>query len=80
MTENEINRPKKADHTNKFLRIHQVTALTGISRSYLYQLVSKGHFPKSVQLVPGGASVAWVEQEVLDWIDSRINARDNEVV
>lgn len=62
---------------SKFFRLKKVTELTGLSKSYIYQLSSNGLFPKSIKLIPGGTSVAWVEQEVLDWIDSRIQERDN---
>lgn len=65
--------------SKNLLRIKEVLKLTGLSKSYIYQLRSKGLFPKSIQLVPGGTSVAWVEQEVLAWIDSRIQERDGEV-
>jgi len=61
----------------KLIRIRKVIELTDISRSYIYQLTDKGLFPRSVELVPGGTSVAWVEQEVLDWIESRIQERNN---
>lgn len=76
ITQNTVSQP---NHAPRLLRAKQVIELTAISRSYLYQLVSQGQFPKSIQLVPGGSSVAWVEQEVLDWVDSRIQARDSEV-
>jgi len=72
LKEEEVN----PSHSNKFIRIKRVIELTGISKSYIYQLCDKGLFPKSIQLVAGGASVAWVEAEVNDWIDSRIQARD----
>ena len=68
------------DYSSKLIRIRNVIELTGISKSYVYQLCEKGLFPKSIQLIPGGSSVAWVEQEVLDWIDSRIQSRNDEVV
>ena len=61
----------------KLIRIKAVLDLTGLSKSYIYQLAGEGLFPKSVQLVPGGSSVSWVESEVLDWIDSRIQERDD---
>jgi len=60
----------------KLLRIKQVQQITGLSKSYIYQLCNQNQFPKSVQLVAGGSSVAWVESEILEWIDSRIKARD----
>lgn len=63
-------------HVRKLIRIKNVTQITGLSKSYIYELCTKNLFPKRVRLVPGGSSVAWVEQEVLDWIDSRIKERD----
>ena len=61
---------------NKLVRIKTVVELTGLSKYYIYDLSNKGIFPKSVQLVPGGTSVAWVKSEILDWIEQRIQSRD----
>jgi prophage regulatory protein len=60
----------------KLLRIKQVQDRTSLSKSYIYQLCSQNQFPKSIQLVAGGSSVAWIESEIQDWINSRIKARD----
>lgn len=60
----------------KLIRIRSVIELTGLSKSYIYSLSEKGFFPKSIQLVPGGTSVAWVECEIKEWIDSRIQERN----
>jgi prophage regulatory protein len=60
----------------KLIRIKSVVNLTGLSKSYIYQLVTSGHFPLSVKLVPGGTSVAWIESEIEGWIQSRIQERD----
>ncbi|HIB83754.1 MAG TPA: AlpA family phage regulatory protein [Chromatiaceae bacterium] len=62
------------------MRINDVVKLTGISKSYIYQLCKNQQFPQNIQLVHGGSSVAWVEEEVLQWIKSRIEARDSEGV
>ncbi len=67
---------QKNDQTRKFIRIRSVIELTGLSKSYIYDLCNKSLFPKSIPLVPGGTSVAWVESEIQDWIDSRIQERD----
>jgi len=56
------------------LRLKQVMGRTGLGRSSVYRLISEGAFPKSVSL--GGRSVAWVEQEIDDWIMARIEERD----
>jgi prophage regulatory protein len=63
----------------RLIRIKKVVELTGISKSYIYGLCNKNLFPKSVPLVKGGSSVAWVESEILDWIDSRISERNSGV-
>lgn len=64
--------------TNRLCRAKDVMQLTGLSRSYLYALAADGKFPKSVPLVPGGTSRAWVESEVQEWIDQRIADREGE--
>ena len=66
------------DQLRKLIRIKSVIELTGLSKSYIYDLSSRGLFPKNLSLVPGGTSVAWVKSEVLAWIDSRIQSRDAE--
>ncbi len=76
--QNLLNQEVKPSHSNTLIRIRGVIKLTNLSKSYLYQLCRQGLFPASVRLVKGGTSVAWVEQEVLDWIQSRIQARDEE--
>ena len=64
------------NNINKLLRIKQVQQITGLSKSYIYQLSNHNLFPKSVPLVNGGTAVAWVESEIQDFINSRIKARD----
>lgn len=63
-------------YTKRLIRMKQVQDMTGLSRSYLYDLSNRGIFPKSISLVPGGTAKAWDEQEVHDWIDQRIAARE----
>jgi prophage regulatory protein len=70
---------KETDHIRKLIRIKSVINLTGLSKSYIYDLCKKDLFPKSIQLVPGGTSVAWVESEIKEWIDSRIQERNQEL-
>jgi len=52
--------------------------MTGISKSHIYHLSSTGKFPKSISLVPGGTSRAWVSTEVDTWLEERIAERDQE--
>jgi len=74
MITNKLNQTEPSP--NRLIRIKEVVGLTGISKSYIYQLCSNNLFPQSIQLIKGGSSVAWVEDEVLQWIDERIQERD----
>ena len=56
------------------LKMPEVRAKTGLSRSHLYALAQNGEFPKPIKL--SERSSAWVESEVQDWIDTRIAQRD----
>lgn len=65
---------------NRLIRIREVMELTGLSKSYIYLLAVQDRFPKSIPLVPGGTSRAWVYSEVQDYITQRVADRDQEVV
>ncbi len=53
----------------KHLRRRAVEELTGLSRSTIYDLMSKGQFPRPVKLT--GRAVAWPESALVAWLDSR---------
>lgn len=53
----------------KHLRRRDVEALTGLSRSTIYDLMSRGLFPRPVQLT--ARAVAWPEGRVADWLANR---------
>jgi len=54
----------------KLLRLAEVMARTGQSRSSLYLAINRGSFPK--QILIGSRAVGWVEEEVESWIQDRI--------
>nr|WP_026471590.1 AlpA family phage regulatory protein [Alkanindiges illinoisensis] len=61
--------------SNRILRLKQVTALTGLSRSAIYDRLDPKskrhdpHFPKQVKLgTSSNAAVGWHEAEILAWI------------
>jgi len=58
----------------RFIRLKEVMEQTGLSRSTLYLYIEKGIFPSNVSL--GGRCVAWVESEVLEWMENKIAERD----
>ena len=53
----------------KFLRIRQVMQATGLSRMTIYRLELAGKFPSRRRLAEN--SVAWLEDDIAQWIDSR---------
>jgi prophage regulatory protein len=52
------------------LRLRDVKARTGLSRSTIYLRMSQGLFPKPISL--GGRSVGWIEAEVSEWIAYKV--------
>lgn len=52
------------------LRLPQVKARTGLSRSAIYQKVTQGIFPKPVSL--GARAVGWLEAEIEDWLAQQV--------
>ena len=48
--------------------------MTSLSKPSIYRLVKEGKFPKQVNLAKRTAR--WIESEVLDYINKRIEDRD----
>jgi len=55
--------------TERIYRRPDVEALTGLSRSTLYAMMSRGQFPKPVRL--GLRAVGWRERDLFAWLESR---------
>lgn len=55
-----------------FLRLPEVKAITGLSKSSLYGLIRDKNFPPPVHLGP--RAVAWVRSEVRQWAAQRVHA------
>jgi prophage regulatory protein len=54
------------------MRLPQVKAMTGLSKSTIYNQIASGDFPRQIQL--GYRTVAWVEADIQDWIQGKIKA------
>ena len=54
------------------LRLNATLAKTGLSRSVLYSEISKGNFPKQINL--SERSIGFLESEVENWIDERVKS------
>jgi len=59
----------------RFLRIDEVIDKVGLSRPTIWRLERAGEFPKRRQL--GRNSVGWVEEEVEEWMQSRVVVADD---
>ncbi len=57
----------------RILSKRQVKELVLYSPQHIARLEKAGKFPKRVTLGPN--RVGWVEDEVLDWLQSRLDAR-----
>ncbi len=58
----------------RLLKLKDVMHLTGLGRSTVYKYISERRFPKPVVL--GERNVAWVEDEIQEWIMEKIAQRD----
>jgi len=58
----------------RIIRLKQVIETTGLARSTIYKYIDENTFPKPVPL--GDRAVGWVEEEVVDWVLSRVEMRD----
>ena len=57
---------------HKLLRLPQVKATTGLSKSSIYARISEGTFPKQIPLGP--RLVVWVESDIQNWIAEQVSA------
>lgn len=55
------------------LRLPQVKARTGLSRSTIYLRIAQGSFPRPIRL-GGPRAVGWIEVQVESWIAKQIDA------
>ena len=54
----------------KILRLNEVINRTGIPRSTIYAFMAKDRFPKQINL--GCRSVGWIDSEVNEWIEAKV--------
>ena len=82
MNKNSQTTPKTK---HRFIRLNEVLSRTRYGRTSIYRKMEDGSFPRSIKL--GGPpvdpeafdsrAVAWIENEVEQWIESRIEERDS---
>ena len=76
---------KKHTPQKRFIRLPEVLSRTGYVRTSIYRKMEDGSFPRSVKLdgppkepeAFDSRAVAWIEDEVEQWIESRIEESDS---
>ncbi len=73
---------------HRFIRLSEVMSRTGYGRTSIYRKMEEGTFPKCLKL--GGPikdhtkfdsrAIAWIEDEIDQWVESRIEERDSSCV
>ena len=61
----------------RFIKLKEVMVKTGLARATVYRHMENNKFPKSVSL--GERAVAWLENEVEEWMLERIAERDEAI-
>ncbi|MBN7279477.1 AlpA family phage regulatory protein [Vibrio cholerae] len=63
----------RGERPMRFLKLKEVMEKTALSRSAIYRKMNDGEFPESVSL--GERAIAWVESEVDEWMEERLERR-----
>ena len=73
---------------NRLIRLNEVLSRTGYGRTSIYRKMDEGSFPKCLKLGSPTKNptqfdcraIAWIEDEVDQWLESRIEERDSSYV
>lgn len=57
----------------RLIPLSEVTRLTGLKRTAIYERIARGDFPPVVKL---GTTSRWLLSEVEAWIDRQVEARN----
>lgn len=60
--------------TKKIIKLPDVMEVTALSRSSIYAFINEGTFPKPIPL--GARGVGWINDEISEWIDQKIESRE----
>jgi prophage regulatory protein len=61
----EVGNDFEAGTAGRLLRMRDVLKLVGMSRAWIYEAISRGAFPRPVQV--GTRAVAWREEDIAKW-------------
>ena len=60
----------------RILRRQLVESQTGLSRSKIYDLITRDEFPRPIKI--GARAVGWIEADIAAWINQKIDAAKHE--
>ena len=61
---------------SRFYRLPEVETKTGLSKAKIYNLIAQGRFPTQIKL--GARASAWIDSEILEWMEARIHFSRNQ--
>ena len=64
--------------TPEFIVADEIARRIPYSQNQLRRLEAQGSFPKRVRI--GANRVAWVREEIDNWIQARVNARNGDII
>lgn len=65
------NKPRSDKQPGDLIRIREVMAMTGVSRTFIHKHRKDGDFPEPIHL--SSKSIAWVRSSVNGWIKRKID-------
>jgi prophage regulatory protein len=65
-----------ANQLNRMYRLRDLPQFVGLRRTQIGELVKAGNFPRPIPLSDSGRAVAWLEQDLIAWQNSRIAVRN----
>jgi predicted DNA-binding transcriptional regulator AlpA len=73
-----MTKPKGAgDLPFKFYRIDDVEQITSMGRSQIFEHIERGMFPRPIRLMAGGTTLAWLDEDLWKWRESRLASVDD---
>ena len=63
----------------RLLRWSEVSKIIPFSRSYIYDLMRQGRFPKGHKLIKGGQAVGWWDNEIRAFMNDQLDNSEDVV-
>ena len=62
---------------SRIIRMRDLPSKVGFQPATIYELISKGKFPKPFKLTPGGRAAGWFEKTIDDWMARQAERSQN---